>query len=394
MSITQSPGARAGRRRADVPPAETTPAPSPPVLEDDVPHTVSAAVPAPPVETLRRVGKRTSEELFTLLGAFIGATALTWVVYTQLLPFSGTVGFVVLWFFVLLAFYAGLTALTESREVVIDRVVSVIVVAAPTLVGIALLSVVVSTVLKGLPVLTHLNFFTDDMAGVRADDPFTKGGILHAITGTLIQVAIAVSISMPLGVATAIYISEVGGRGAVLVRTVVEAMTALPSIVAGLFIYTVWIVNLGMETSGLAAALALAVMALPIMARASEVVLRVVPNGLREASYALGAGRWQTVWRVVLPTARPGLATALILGIARAVGETSPLLLTSGASTFFNADPTSEPMNSLPLFVYASVSTGTPQMEERAYAAAAVLLFVVLSLFLLARLAAGGRKNR
>ena len=149
-----------------------------------------------------------------------------------------------------------------------------------------------------------------------------------------------------------------------------------------------------MPASGLTAALALAVMALPIMARASYVVLGVVPGGLREASYALGASRWQTVWKVVLPTARPGLATALILGVARAVGETSPVLLTSGASTFFNANPTQDPMNSLPLYIFASISSGSPAMEERAYAAAAVLLFVVLILFVLARLVAGGRKPR
>lgn len=329
-----------------------------------------------------------------LLGSLLGSVAATWVFYTQLMPFSGTVGFVLLWFAVFLAFYAGLTALGESREVVVDRVVGAVVVAAPTLVGLAVLSTVATTVLKGLPALTHLNFLTDDMAGVSASDPFTTGGILHALAGTVIEVAIAVAIAMPLGLATAIYVSEVGGRGARLVRTVVEAMTALPSIVAGLFIYTTVIVGLGMQTSGLAASLALAVMALPIMARASEVVLRVVPNGLREASYALGAGRWETVWKVVLPTARPGLATALILGVARAVGETSPLLLTSGASTFFNADPVHNPMNSLPLYVFAAVSTGNPRMEERAYAAATVLLAVVLVLFLLARLAARGRKNR
>jgi phosphate transport system permease protein len=345
-------------------------------------------------EELRRAGRRTPEDRWTLLGALAGGTASTWLLYTQILPFSGAVGFVLMWFVVFVAFYAALTGLAQPRQVVLDRVVSAVVIAAPTVVGLAVLSTVVTTVLKGLPALSHLNFFVDDMSGVRADDPFTLGGIGHAIVGTVIEVAIAVVIAMPLGLATAIYISEIGGRGAVLVRTVVEAMTALPSIVAGLFVYTVCIVKLGMPTSGLAAALALAVMALPIMARASEVVLRVVPNGLREASYALGAGRWQTVWKVVLPTARPGLATALILGVARAVGETSPLLLTSGASTFLNADPTQNPMNSLPLFVYAAVSTGNPQMEQRAYAAATVLLAVVLSLFLLARLAARGRKNR
>jgi phosphate transport system permease protein len=346
------------------------------------------------VETLRRTSVRTSEDLWTLLGAAAAAIATTWVFYTIVFPFEGAIGFVVALYPVFVVFYAVLTSLSQPRPVVVDRVVTTAVIAAPVLVGAALVTVVVMTFAKGLPALTHLNFFTQDMSGVRADDPFTKGGILHALVGTLIEVAIAVSIAMPLGVATAVYMSEVGGRLARLVRTVVEAMTALPSIVAGLFIYSVFIVGLGMPASGLAAALALATMALPIMARASYVVLGVVPGGLREASYALGAGRWQTVWRVVLPTARPGLATALILGVARAVGETAPVLLTSGASTFFNSNPTKDPMNSLPLYIYASITSGNPQMEQRAYAAAAVLLTVVLILFLLARLVAGGRKVR
>ena len=261
--------------------------------------------------------------MLTLVGAGAASVATTWLFYTKILPFEGAIGFVVVWYVVFVVFYAVLTGLTQPRHGGgrpggddrrgrrTDRWS-----------GLALASVVVMTLAKGLPALSHLNFFTEDMSGVRADDPFTKGGILHAIVGTLIEVTIAIAIAMPLGVATAVYMSEVGGRGARLVRTVVEAMTALPSIVAGLFIYSVCIVYLGMPASGLAAALALAVMALPIMARASYVVLGVVPGGLREASYALGAGRWQTVWKVVLPTARPGLATALILGVARAVGET------------------------------------------------------------------------
>jgi phosphate transport system permease protein len=203
-----------------------------------------------------------------------------------------------------------------------------------------------------------------------------------------------VSIALPLGLATAVYMAEIGGRAAHLVRTVIEAMTALPSIVAGLFVYTVLIVDVHFPSSGFAAALALSVMGLPIMARASDVVLRVVPGNLREASYALGAGRWQTVWRVVLPTARPGLATALILGIARMVGETSPLILTSGASTFFNANPMNNPMNSLPLFVYTAVGSGEPPFIERGYGAAVVLLFIVAVLFTIARLIARGRRSK
>jgi phosphate transport system permease protein len=134
-------------------------------------------------------------------------------------------------------------------------------------------------------------------------------------------------------------------------------------------------------------------MGLPIITRAADVVLRVVPGGLREASYALGAGHWQTVWKVVLPTARPGLATALILGIARMVGETSPLLLTTGASSFFTTDPFSNPMNSLPLYTFTAVTSGEPHYVERGYAAATVLLFLVLILFLIARLVARRRES-
>jgi phosphate transport system permease protein len=178
------------------------------------------------------------------------------------------------------------------------------------------------------------------------------------------------------------------------VRTVVEAMTALPSIVAGLFIYTVFIVALGQARSGLAAALAIAVMMLPIIARAADVVLRVVPGGLREASLALGASRWKTVWNVVLPTARPGLATAVILGIARGIGETSPVLLTSGNAQFVVFNPTGGVMNSLPLFIYSTVRSGEPNAIARAFAAATVLLAVVLILFVVARLVARPKKAK
>lgn len=345
-------------------------------------------------EVVRRTSHRTRDDLVTLVAATVGSLATTWLFFTQIFPFEGKTGFVVSWYIVFVAYYAGLTALHNPRTVVADRVVTAAVMAAPTLVGIALASTLVVTLVEGMPALVHLNFFTDDMSGIRASDPYTMGGIGHAIVGTLIEVAIAVGIAMPLGLAAAVYMSEVGGSGSRFLRAVVEAMTALPSIVAGLFIYTVWVVNLGKGTSGLAAGLALAVMALPIMARASDVVLRVVPGGLREASYALGASRWQTVWKVVLPTARPGLATALILGVARAVGETSPVLLTSGASTFLNADPLHNPMNSLPLFIYAAVVSGNPSAEVRAWGAAAVLLVLVLSLFVVARVVARGRSAR
>lgn len=352
-----------------------------------------ATQPAPVHEHVLTPRGTTRDDRLGLVGALVGSLSLTWLLYLQILPFSGKLGFILVWYALYVAFHAGLTALSRPWPVVADRIATDVIVAAPVVVAVALVTTIASTVVKGIHPLLHLNFYTQSMDGVQGGDPFTKGGILHAIVGTLIEMGIAVAIALPLGVLTAVYTAEVGGRMARIVRSVIEAMTAMPSVVAGLFIYSVWLVALGQETSGFAASLALAVMALPIMARASDVVLRVVPGGLREASYALGATKWQTVWHVVLPTARPALATALILGIARAVGETSPLLLTSGASTYFNANPFHEPMNSLPLYIYASVSSGIPNMEERANAAATVLLVVVLVLFVSARLIAR-RKDR
>jgi phosphate transport system permease protein len=170
------------------------------------------------------------------------------------------------------------------------------------------------------------------------------------------------------------------------VRTVVEAMTALPDILAGLFVYAVLIIALGWDRSGIAASLALAVTMMPIIARSAEVVLRVVPGGLREASLALGASQWQTVRRVVLPTAKAGLATSLILGIARIAGETAPLLIVSGASSFMNPNPTQEPMNSLPLFIYDAVRRPAGlTIQARGYGAATFLLLMVLVLFVVTR---------
>jgi phosphate transport system permease protein len=222
-------------------------------------------------------------------------------------------------------------------------------------------------------------------------DPLTQGGAWHAMVGTIEQVGLALVFSVPLGIATAIYLNEVGGRAARVVRTVVDAMTALPSIVAGLFVFSTLILTLHVEKSGFAAAVAISIMMLPIVTRAAEVVLRLVPGGLREASLALGASQWKTVWSVVLPTARSGLATAVILAVARGIGETAPVLLTSGVTAEFNANPFHGPQMSLPLYILTYVRYPQPEMIARAYGAALVLLVLVLALFMVARIL-GGRK--
>ena len=342
---------------------------------------------APPVPR-PGLGRPTAEERFTVVGAWVSAFALAWLVTQRLLPLDGPAWLLVVWFGLGLLVTGVTTSMSGRRVDVVDRVVNGIVTSGALVVGAALVSTVVFVVYRGWEPLLHLNFFVEDMAGVGPRDPFDRGGIGHAILGSAIELGIAIAVTLPLGIGTAVFMTEVGGRFAVVVRTIVEAMTALPSIVAGLFVYTVLIVALGFPRSGFAAAMALSVMMLPIIARAADVVLRVVPGGLREASLALGASRWRTVWHVVLPTARPGLATALILGVARGVGETSPVLLTSGVATFWVTDPTDGVMNSLPLFIFKGARSPEPMDIERAFAAATVLLVLVLVLFVVARLVA------
>lgn len=349
---------------------------------------------APPPVPRGSLGRPTADERFAKVGSWFGALGLAWLVTQRLLPLDGLPWFLIA-FFVFGTVISGVTAAMGGGMVEVkDRVAESVISATAVVVLVAVASTIIFVVSRGWRPLTHLNFFTDDMSGVGPKDGFDVGGVLHAVAGTCIELGIGLAITLPLGIGTAVFMTEVGGRFAKIVRTVVEAMTALPSIVAGLFIYTVFILALGQPRSGLAAGLAIAVMMLPIIARAADVVLRVVPGGLREASLALGASRWRTVWHVVLPTARPGLATAVILGVARGVGETSPVLLTSGAASFLVTNPTDGAMNSLPLFIYSTVRSGEPTAITRAFGAATVLLALVLILFVIARWLARPRSTK
>jgi len=352
------------------------------------PGSVSEAQ-TPPVP--RRVSGRDVDEWFALAGSGVGSLALVWVLYENLLALSGTLGFILCWYAAFLLTYAGVLSVAHPWTVVKDRVASSLFLSGAVVVGAGLLSTVVYTFVRGMAALVHINFYTQDMAGVGPTAPLTQGGVLMAIAGTLIEIGIAIAISLPLGVATAVYMTEVRGRLSKVVRTVVEAMTALPEILAGLFVYVVLIVRLGYPRTGFAAAVAISVTMIPIIARSSEVALRVVPGGLREASLALGSSQWQTVRRVVLPTAKAGLATALILGVARGVGETAAVLITSGASTYLNLNPFQDPMNSLPLFAFNAVRSGQDLYITRGFGAAAILLVLVLTLFVIMRLLARGQ---
>ncbi|MCD0448393.1 phosphate ABC transporter permease PstA [Actinocorallia sp. API 0066] len=353
-------------------------------------RTDPSAAEAPPTTRGRfRPGGAVREDRYALVGAAAASLALVWILFTRLLPFTGALGFAVCWYGAFLVLYTLVVTHEHGRLAALDRLVSVLVHSAGVLTVTVIAAILGFTVLRGAQAFAHSNFFTQTMSDTGALDPLTSGGVLHAVVGSLIQLGIGVAIAVPLGIATALFLVEVGGRLTRPVRLIVDTMSALPSVLAGLFVLAAFILTFGFQKSGLAAALAIAIMMVPIVTRASEVVLRLVPGGLREAAYALGAGQWQVVWRVVLPTARSGLATGVVLAMARGVGETAPVLLTAGFARGMNADPFSGNMTNLPLYIYTYVKFPQPDMVSRAFGAALVLALVVLVLFTVARLLGG-----
>jgi phosphate transport system permease protein len=342
-----------------------------------------------PPQVRREVGTMSRDDRLALFGAAVSSLFTTLLLFGRLTPMSGQLGFVVVWFMSFLAIFALLVSLTNDRPAVVDRVMSSLLTAAGVVAFVALFSVISFTLWRGRVALSKSNLYLEDMSAAGPLDPLEVGGISHAIMGTLIIIAISLLITVPLGLTCAVFLNEAGGRLAGFVRSVVTAMTALPSILAGLFIFATWVLILGFERSGLAAALAVSLMMLPIIIRSAEVVLRLVPGSLREASAANGAPQWRTVWHVVLPTARSGLATSVILGVARGIGETAPVLLVSGITGTMNIDPRSNPMMSLPLATFEFVRSPQPSLVARGFATAAVLMVVVLVLFTVARILGG-----
>jgi len=346
----------------------------------------SSPPPAPRRRTVQAAGA------VNLAGAVVSSFSVTLLLFGRLAPLSGLVGFVLVNYFVFLLIYGVLISIGDDAEAVRDRLATVVLCSAALLMGIALIAVVSYTILgrhySGLKALLHFNFYTQDLRKAGPQQGLNVGGIKHAIVGTMWMISISMAITVPLGLVTAVYLNEVGGRLARFVRTIVEAMTALPSVIAGLFIFATYVLILH-EHTGLAAALALSVDMLPIIVRAADVVLRLVPGNLREASAALGAPQWRTVRHVVLPTARSGLATAVILGMARGLGETAPVLLTAGYTTYLNTNPLHGPMVSLPLAAYDLIKSGEPNLQARGFGAASVLLVLVLAMFIVARLIGG-----
>jgi len=256
---------------------------------------------------------------------------------------------------------------------------------AITLAVIPIISILVTVAVKGWRGL-HWGLFTQDMAQATVNDPIQNGGMLAAIVGTFIMVSLALVFTLPISILTALYLTEIKGKFTRPIRFLVQAMSGVPSIVAGLFILSALIYPVTGERTGLMGALALAILMIPTVARTAEEVLLLIPNELREAGLALGATQWRTVAMVVVPAVKSGLVTAIILGVARVIGETAPILLVSGGGEATNFNPVSGPMGSIPYYVWKSFQLGgTEESSQRTWAGLLVLILWVLLLFTIAR---------
>lgn len=325
-----------------------------------------------------------TEALIALL-ASLALVVILHVVFRQ----QSLVGATVWWFVGFLVAYGLLVRDRADAEAAIDRMITVAVWATGAAVTAVLAWMLFYLAVKGLPALRP-GFFTTDLSKVGPLDP--GGGAKHALIGTLEQVGIATIVVVPIAVLTAIYLNEIKGRLALPVRFIVDAMSGLPSVVAGLLVFTVWVDGHGY--SGIAGSAALVVLMLPTVTRTSEEILRTIPDPLREGGLALGAPQWRLTTRVVVPTALAGLTTAVILGVARAIGETAPMLLTAFGSDSTNTSPLKGPQDDLPLFVWKLINLPNARQTQRAWTGALILVMLVLVLFVTARTVANRSQRK
>ena len=300
-------------------------------------------------------------------------------------------GFNLLLAVILATIAAGLVVHAWSRAVegsrrALDRTVTLLVTGAFAIAMVPLLSVIYTVVSKGIARF-DIPFFTESARNVVG----AGGGAYHAIVGTLVITAVTTIASVPIGIMVAVYLNEYGrGKLKSAIIFFVDVMTGIPSIVAGLFAFALFSLFMGPGVRlGVVGAVALSVLMIPIVVRSTEEMLKVVPNGLREASYALGVPKWRTVTKVVLPTALAGILTGVMVAVARVIGETAPLLITTGTFSTVNWNPFAGRMEALPVFAYDQYKNPGVLKDayiDRAWAAAFTLIIIVMVLNLIARL--------
>jgi phosphate transport system permease protein len=317
------------------------------------------------------------------VGAGSVAVAMALNVSTGLAGWFGTTLVAALTFMIIQSVWS---FAVEGRRHAVDRLATTFVYSTFVIAIVPLVSVLFTVMVKGLKVMSW-GFLTNSMRNVSPRSP--GGGAGHAIVGTLEQVALAAMFAVPVGILAAIFLVEYGrGRLARAISFFVDVMTGIPSIVSGLFIFTAFVLGLGLERSGFAAALALAILMLPVIIRTSEEMLRIVPNDLREAAYALGVPKWRTILKVVLPTSLAGIVTGAMLAVARVAGETAPLLLTTFLTQSYNNNPFSGPQAALPTFIWDQITSGTQASVDRAWAGALVLITLIMFFYIVAKLLA------
>ncbi len=312
------------------------------------------------------------------------AAAVVSFVLVAVTPMKGKLAYFVVFFFASIIIDFSASYFQRGVASAKDAVARGLVTVGMTFAVLPIFSILFEVVKRGYKGL-GFGLFTHDMSLTSVNDPLGNGGLLHAITGTVILVVIALIVAMPIGILTAIYLTEIRGKFAAPIKFLVQAMSGVPSIVAGLFILSAYVYPVTGSLSGFAGSLALMILMIPTIARTSEEVLLLIPNDLREAGVALGGTQWRTVALVVVPAAKSGLVTALILGIARVAGETAPLVLLTGGGEKVNPNPFSGPMGSLPLYIWKCFGQGTEQSIARAWTGILVLLVIVLALFTMAR---------
>ena len=325
-------------------------------------------------------------DLLVLIVSLIAAVAIV-----QLTALKGKLAYLLVFFLVYTAISTLYRGMKTGGAAAKNNIVQSLVTSAALIAITPILSILATVFTKGAKGISF-GIFTRDMSLSTPTDPLTAGGLLHAITGTLTLVLCALILSVPIGILTALYLTEIRGRFTRPIRFLVQAMSGVPSIVAGLFILSAVLYPITKQYSGFMGSLALTILMIPTIARTSEEVLKLIPNDLREAGVALGGTQWRTVAMIVIPAARSGLVTAMILGIARIAGETAPLLLLTGGGDRVNPNPFSGPMGSLPYYIWKSFNAGSPEAITRAWAGLLVLLIVVFILFISARLLVNRKK--
>jgi phosphate transport system permease protein len=323
------------------------------------------------------------------VGIVIAALAVAFVL-VAITPMSGKLAYAAIFCLAYLVIDFVVSFVKAGRPAAIDSLFRGLVTTAIVIAVMPIVSILVTVWVRGHKGL-HWTLFTKDMHSNSFTDPIGQGGLLHAIIGTFLLVFFAMIISVPIGILTALYLTEIRGKFTRPIEFLVQAMSGVPSIVAGLFIYAAILIPFTKTVNGFQGSLALAILMIPTVARTSQEVLKLIPSDLREAGVALGGTQWRSVALVVVPAARSGLITAMILGVARVAGETAPILLLTGGSGTKNYNIFNGSLGSLPNYVWQAFAAGTPESIARAWAGILVLLVIVVILFTAARIL-GNRK--